>query len=172
MLVGNETCSFCFKKIKHNQIPKLNTRYNNLDPGKIPNCLKGLSLMEKRLISTIHVFLTIVILPGGQYAEKGLAIDFPVDVNKNTALLPNKFSDCNIITVSYGENKDKKPTHLVRKKDIFKCLNWLKTNNDIYQNVTLDEKFCSSMSENQHFSESEKRNISELDEHGVVNINL
>lgn len=169
--VGNETCSFCFRNIKNNKIPKINTKYNKLDPGKIPSILKGLSLMEKRLISAIHVFLTIIILPGGQYAEKGLAIDFPVSVEKNMAILPNKFKNCNIITVSYGENKDKKPTHLVRKKEILGCLKWLKANNDIYKNITIDKNFYSNMSENEFMSESEKRNLSEYEEHGVVNIN-
>ncbi|KAJ8307824.1 hypothetical protein KUTeg_014607 [Tegillarca granosa] len=85
-------------------MPCINTNENCLDPGDVPECLKGLSLMEKRLIS-------------GQFGEKGLAIDFPVNMQQNIETLPHKFGKCNIITVSYRENKDIKPTHVVRKKN-------------------------------------------------------
>ncbi len=44
---------------------------NNLDPGDIPPELKDLNVMKKRLISKIHLYLTIVVLPGGQFGEKG-----------------------------------------------------------------------------------------------------
>ena len=36
---------------------------------------------EKRMIAQIQSFMTILILPGGQYAEKGLAIHFPLDLD-------------------------------------------------------------------------------------------
>ncbi len=51
---------------------------NNLDPGDIPPELKHLNVMEKHLISKIHLYLTTVILPGGQFGEKGQSIHFPI----------------------------------------------------------------------------------------------
>ena len=82
--------------------------------------------------------MTVVILPGGQYAEKGMAIDFPVPIEKNIDILPRKFSESNIITVSYDENMKKKPTHLIRPKRIFKALKWMKENNEAYENITIN----------------------------------
>lgn len=78
--------------------------------------------MEKRLISKIHVFLTVIILPVGQFGEKVLAVDFPVDIQNNIGILPHKFGTCSVMTVSYEENTDIKPTHLVRKKKMYLVL--------------------------------------------------
>lgn len=67
--------------IKKGKVPKNAYYANNLDPGIIPDCLKGLWVVEKRLISLVQLFLTLVVLPGGQTAQKGLAIHFPVDLH-------------------------------------------------------------------------------------------
>ena len=48
--------------------------------------------------------------------------------------------------MSYGENVDIKPTHLIRqKKTVFEALHWLKQNNILYDDVILNfnEKYCS-----------------------------
>lgn len=60
--------------LKKNEMPPFNSILNALDPGNIPFYLKNLTYMEKRLLCKIRVFMTVVILPGGQLAEKGLAI--------------------------------------------------------------------------------------------------
>lgn len=103
-------------------MPCISVYRNNLHPGEIPECLKKITLMEKRLISRIHIFLTVIILPGGQFAEKGMAIDFPVSLETNVNLLPRKISESNIFTMSYGENNDVKPTHLIRQQKVFHVL--------------------------------------------------
>ena len=51
-------------------------------PGEIPESLFVLSPIERRVISLLHVFITVVILPGGQHAEKGMAIYFPAETAK------------------------------------------------------------------------------------------
>ena len=81
-------CNFCQTKVMKDIIPCISTMYSNLDPGIIPLCLKNLTMMEKGLISKVHIFLTLILLPGGQFAEKGLAINFPADIHKTINILP------------------------------------------------------------------------------------
>lgn len=156
------------RQFKKKNIPYVNMRYNNLHPNEIPSCLKGLTLMEKRLISKIHVFLTVIVLPGGQYAEKGMAINFPSNVTETASMLPQKFSNCNIITVSFGEHKDLKTSHLVRKKHIFKSLRWLQSNNALYKNVTLDIGAISKLVDINEIDEF--NSVESCEEFGVIDV--
>ena len=167
LTVDSKLCRYCMTKIKAGKIPCTNSQFNNLDPGEIPLCLKQLSLMEKRLISKIHVFLTIIFLPGGQFAERGLSIDFPVNLEESISKLPHEFSKCNIIAVTYGENTDLKPTHLVKKKTVSQCLRWLQKNNPLYKNVTIDLKHLHDKSD---IDDSRVKDFSDFEEYGVVNI--
>lgn len=119
-------------------MPPFNSILNALDPGNIPFYLKNLTYMEKRLLCKIQVFMTVVILPGGQLAEKGLAIDFPIELQNQVSVLPQTFKNSNVITVSYENNNILKPTHLVRKEKLLKALLCLKAHNQIYDNISLN----------------------------------
>jgi hypothetical protein len=49
--------------------------------GNIHGQLQHLSPLEKKKkIQKISIFMTIVILPGGQYVEKGLILNLPNDI--------------------------------------------------------------------------------------------
>ena len=55
-------------------------RFNKLDARSVPTFFKNLTFMEKRFLARTHVFMTILSLPaGGQYAQDGLCINFPVN---------------------------------------------------------------------------------------------
>lgn len=54
------------KSIKKGHVPKNACDANNLDPRIVPECLKGLWVVEKRLITLVQ--LSPVILPGRQTA--------------------------------------------------------------------------------------------------------
>lgn len=74
--VNDIVCNYCFGKLAKNELPCISVYGNKLHPGLIPECLKRMTLMEKRLISRIHVFLTVIILPGGQFAAKRFSYRF------------------------------------------------------------------------------------------------
>ena len=82
--IDSITCASCYAKCKKNSIPPQAYLYNALDPGEIPQELQGLWVIEKRLVSLIQVFLTIVLLPGSQLSQHGLAINLPVDLDTQT----------------------------------------------------------------------------------------
>lgn len=136
---SHDLCHFCFSKLSINKYPCINAAYNSLDPGIIPPVLVGLTRMEKRMISKIHVFMTVVVLPGGQFAEKGMAIDFPVDVHENINVLPRNSANCNVITLSYnGSSEQIAIDSVVRTEAAVSALTWLIENNACYENVTID----------------------------------
>ena len=74
-------CSPCLSALLKNKVPST-WKYNNLLTGDVPECIKNLEIAEKRMIAQIQSFMTILMLPGGQYAEKGLAVHFPLDLNE------------------------------------------------------------------------------------------
>lgn len=63
-------CGKCNSSLSKKEVPAL-VYQNKLDPAEIPIELFNLNIMEKRLISQIHLHLAIVALPGGQLGEKG-----------------------------------------------------------------------------------------------------
>lgn len=98
---GSVLCRSCMNCIKKGKVPKNAYYANNLDPGIIPDCLKGLWVVEKRLISLVQLFLTLVVLPGGQTAQKGLAIHFPVDLHLQTQNLFENVIDLENVVILY-----------------------------------------------------------------------
>lgn len=65
------------KKMSKNLMPSIASKGNFLHVMDTPVELAELTPIEKTLISQIQVFMTIVILPGGQYVEKGLVLNVP-----------------------------------------------------------------------------------------------
>ena len=53
---------------------------NGLQIDSIPDAINCLSSLEKKLLARIQICMTVVLLPGGQYAEKGLIVDLLRDV--------------------------------------------------------------------------------------------
>jgi hypothetical protein len=53
-----------------------------------PEVLATLNYMELRMVSLIHCFVTIIRLPRGQTASKGIAISFPFEAAEYVTRLP------------------------------------------------------------------------------------
>jgi len=63
--------------------------HNQLDVGQVSYVLQNLLVVAKRLLSLIPVFLTLVVLPGGQYAQHGIAVNIPIKINEQLNVLQN-----------------------------------------------------------------------------------
>lgn len=152
-------CTKCFHQLLKHLIPP-GCFLNSTEVGSVPNCLKILNFMEKRFISQIHAFMTIVSLPAGsQYAQDGMVINFPVDICELNKTLPTN-SDLNIIAIentksnssSSNENNQEHKICLekiVSRKRIQNSLVWLTKNNKLYHDVSI-----SNVEESQHMYES------------------
>ena len=135
---GDKTilCGKCNSSLSKKEVPAL-AYQNKLDPGEIPIELFNLNIMEKRLISQIHLYLTIVTLPGGQLGEKGQAIHFPIDVPKQWKNLPIPATESDIILV---KNNSKTAAYPVSYLKVYEALQWLQKHNHLYKDVFVDYK--------------------------------
>lgn len=100
-------CGRCFACCRKNQLPNLSYS-NHFDPGTIPPQIACLNFTEKRMLSQIQMYLTIIALPGGQFGESGQAIHFPVNVAKQWNNLPTPSSDIVMII----KDSNSKPVQL------------------------------------------------------------
>lgn len=93
--------------------------------------------MEKQLISQIHLYVTIVTLPGGQLGEKGQAIHFPIDLPNQWKNLPITATESDVILV---KNNSKTATYPVSYSKVYEVLQWLQKHNHLYKDIFVDCK--------------------------------
>ena len=78
-------------------------KLNSLEVNQIPNELSDLNTLEKKLLSKIQTFFTMIILPGGQYAEKGMVLNLPRNVSVTVESV-SSLPDLNQMCVVHFEN--------------------------------------------------------------------
>lgn len=148
-LVAKEALTLCHRCKTHISSKKTNppakSYWNHLDPGPIPPELEVLSQSEQRLLARINPFLKIIKCSGlyGQYGFKGQAVLFATDifevVEKLPTFLPRSTSNSDIIVVTeHLENINITRDYSVSKEKLIAALEWLKLNNPLYRDVTID----------------------------------
>ena len=137
----NIVCNTCYHQIIKNNMPCLSYTFNSLDNGKIPLVLKQLSSTEKKLVALIQIFMTIVVLPGGQFAEKGLIFNLPTEIQSICHQLPSSSNIEDIMAVNFMHNNNvelaKHYRFNVSPYRLSVALEWLKTNNPLYKDIEL-----------------------------------
>ena len=78
---------------------------NNMDPGKMPNELKNLSIVEQQLIASISPCIDVHMLKHGEFLANGHCVAFSQEIYIPPKILPNLPSEINIIKVrKQGQN--------------------------------------------------------------------
>lgn len=106
-----------------------------------PDELINLSTLEKRPIALVKIFMTLVVLPGGQYAEKGLVLNLPSDIHDVANQLPVKSVHSDIVGVKFIDDKhvlDDDIKYFASYLKVFQALKWLKRHNILYRDVDID----------------------------------
>src|SRR6266496_6042706 len=85
MTLVNGSCRRCNTE-KSN--PKKFSSKNNMDPGVVPDELKGLTEIEEMLIAQVFTVMTVFRLRGGQTGYRGNVINFSQDIHEFTIRLP------------------------------------------------------------------------------------
>ena len=151
-------CSICFNTASKKGHCPASSVSNNLDAGVVPPQLLGLGTVEKRLISQIQSYLTILILPGGQYAERGLTIHFPLDMDSYYQQLQNISSNKYLYVVVSKPNQNETQVvsmqHIADMKKVKQALQWLHANNPLYKTLDLF-KYEENVSTNQSLFSSD-----------------
>ena len=133
----DDLCSTCCTALKANHLPALSFHHNKLNPGIIPKEFYNLHKLEKKMLAKIQTFFTMVILPGGQYAERGLVLNLPVNVDVVSEELHKLNVDDNVCIVHFEKTK---PTtnqlqHHIRSHLVKNALEWLQKNNHLYNKI-------------------------------------
>lgn len=156
-------CQFCNRYLSKSQIPYRNMNYNNLQTGNIQRELQHLDIVEKRLISKINTFFTLIVLPCypvGQLAQKGFAIHFFTNISHVASELPRTSNDNNLVCFSGTSAKENiLPYNSAKVK---KALEWLIDNNFLYRDIILSE------SNKFHASTLTTHNFDTILEYGVI----
>jgi hypothetical protein len=106
-------CRSCKSSLDSNKIPNLAV-CNGLELDDVPEEIARLNLMEQRLISTAHCFMTIVELPKGQSGVRGMAITSPFDVGNVVESLPRLPGDegCVVVRVQKASRVPQRASQL------------------------------------------------------------
>ncbi|KIJ35319.1 hypothetical protein M422DRAFT_180994, partial [Sphaerobolus stellatus SS14] len=142
-------CHSCITRNKFTKVP-LYAYANNCWLGPVPEELKDLSFLEEQCIARAHSTRCMIKLekgPTGQFASKGNVCIFPQEPHSLTSVLPPPLNTLHdeiaVIFVSSAENPvtveslQKSPL-LVQQGCILKALEWLKKNNPLYGEITID----------------------------------
>jgi hypothetical protein len=79
--------------------------------------------------------MTLIVLPGGQIAQKGIAVNIPIDMNEQLSYFPNQVHNSGSVLVSF-ERPNNEPVTLPRRLHaVYAALLWLKQKNPLYEHV-------------------------------------
>ena len=134
-------CKTCQSKCIKNAIP-CQAIINNLLVDDIPTELDCLRKLEQILIAQRIVFEKIVVMPKGQQRKiKGSICNVPVRCDQTCNILPRPSERSGIIMLKL-KRKLQFRGHVyfeaVRPESIQAALNWLKSNNILYKDVSID----------------------------------
>ena len=134
-------CKTCHSKILKGKIPCQAIR-NNMYVDEIPAELASLEKLEQILIAQRIVFEKIIIMPKGQQRKiKGAICNVPVECDETCKVLPRPPERSGIIMLKLKRKLEFRGHvyfQAVRPQFILDALNWLKLNNPLYYNITID----------------------------------
>lgn len=116
--------------------------WNNVEPGKIPEEIKVLSQVEKRLLARVIANIKVVKYDGifGQYGFRGQVVLFAQNIFEITDCLPRSTheTDMTILIENLADINILRECKISRNS-LFKALDWLKMNNPLYSDLKFDE---------------------------------
>ena len=135
-------CKTCHSKLLKGQVP-CQAVYNKLMVDQIPSELECLEKLEQILIAQRIVFEKIIMSKGQQRKIKGAICNVPVDCDKTCTVLPRPPERSGIIMLKL-KRKIAFRGHVyfqaVRPDIVINALNWLKINNPLYCDMTVNIK--------------------------------
>jgi hypothetical protein len=143
-------CKTCSRSIKSGKKPKASIT-NGLDFPELPECLKGLTPLEERLISPRLPFMIIKSLGyGRQSAIKGAVINVPIPVANVVTSLPRAFNEAEVGQIYLKRKMEYNHNFMaetIRPSKVADAIRYL-VNTELYRKhqVTVNEQWLSSYS--------------------------
>lgn len=126
---------------------KLFSDQNDMDPGKVPPSLEGLSQIEEMLIARVCPIMCVFRLKGGQRGYNGHVLNLPQDLQGFLDKLPCHVSDLPVILIRRHGSDNTHRDCRVRRASVLAALLWLKQNNPFYRDVEIDTSALNSLPE-------------------------
>ena len=134
-------CRTCHSKASQGKVPN-QAACNKLAVDEIPQELLVLEKLEQILIAQRIVFEKIVVMPKGQQRKiKGAICNVPVDCDETCSILPRPPERSGIIMLKLKRKVEFKGHvyfQAVRPQMILHALNWLRINNPLYSNISIN----------------------------------
>ena len=134
-------CKTCDSALTRGNMP-LQAKANGLQLQPIPPELSSLNALELRLISLRIPFMKMVALPSGkQCCIHGPAVNVPSKLDTICTLLPRLPSQTELIPLKLKRKLQYKGHYMynyVRPDKVMNALIWLKANNPLYANISIN----------------------------------
>lgn len=111
---------------------------NDMWPGEVPPCLRGLTQVEEMLIARTCPIMSVYRKHGGQRGYRGHVLNLPQDVQEFLDRLPCNVSDLPVLLVRRSGADNTHSDLRVRRTRVLAALQWLKMNNPFYSSITID----------------------------------
>ena len=70
-----------------------------MDPGEVPQCLEGLTLVEEMLIARTHPIMSVYHKKGGQRGYSGHVVNLPENIQGFLNKFPSHLSDLPLLVI-------------------------------------------------------------------------
>ncbi|KAG5685138.1 hypothetical protein PVAND_014332 [Polypedilum vanderplanki] len=139
-------CHRCHTHLKSSKTQCPSKAYwNNMRPGDIPDEIKALTKVERRLLMRIIPYVNVIKFDGrfGQYGFKGQATLFALDIfevtDKLQNILPRSSDDTGLVVITETlENLNSSREYRISRERVYAALRWLIANNPLYHDVTVN----------------------------------
>ena len=138
----------CYRCKRDKKSPKKFSAENDMDPGIVPEQLRGLTQVEEMLISRVCPIMRVYRKHGGQRGYKGHVLNLPQDVQSFLNRLPSQVADLPVMVVRRHGADDTHKDFTVRWHRVLEALLWLKTNNPFFKDIEIDRQVIQSLPEN------------------------
>jgi hypothetical protein len=89
----------CYRCKRDKKSPKKFSAENDMDPGTVPEQLRGLTQVEEMLISRVCPIIRVYRKHGGQRGYKGHVLNLPQDIQSFLNRLPSRMADLPVLIV-------------------------------------------------------------------------
>jgi hypothetical protein len=128
-------CYRC-KRDKKSPLKKFSAE-NDMDPGTVPEQLRGLTQVEEMLISRVCAIMRVYRKHGGQRGYKGHVLNLPQDIQSFLNRFPSRVADLPVLIVRIHGAEDTHRDFTVRRHKVLEVVLWLKTNNTFFKDIEM-----------------------------------
>lgn len=129
----------CTRCLRDKGLPKKFSFANNMVPCPVPPELQDLSQCEEMLIARAFPVMQVYLKPKyGTVSYKGHCITLPHNVQNIASILPHTTDDIPVVVFTAKGLNNTEAHFRVRRMRVLNALHWLKNNNPLYQDITID----------------------------------